>query len=333
MSTAHIPPPVHRRGNLRVAEGGNYASVDFGRSPGRLGGGGLRDVVKEFTPASRRRLMVTLNSIDRSRVPKPFFVTLTWHESWPHTSEGRQRQLDALLKRLERVWGHFPSVWRVEWKERKTGLHKGQVAPHVHLLIFLDPEHVVGGYLPKKQLQHAAETRLRNRIAFSWNELVAAGDEDHLKVAVRRKTCTLVESWKGANAYASKYMSKLESFDPGSAGIGRNWGARRKDLLSIKLWRASITMRDAMTIRRIFRRFSGSRYRNHRGDLQSASCFLSCSTSTRLLRWLGYYADPPPDAGAGPRLERSEAAAPRRRNAGSSPIDPTHLAAGEGVIR
>jgi hypothetical protein len=89
-------------------------------------------------------------------------------------------------------------------------------------------------------------------------------------------------------------------------------------------------MRDAMTIRRIFRRFSGSRYRNHRGDLQSASCFLSCSTSTRLLRWLGYYADSPPDAGARQRLERSEAAAPRRRNAGSSPIDQTLLAAGGG---
>ncbi len=326
LSTAHIPPRQHRRGNLRLAVGGNFASVDFGKSPGRIGGGGLRGVIKEFSPGSRRRLMVLLNSIDRSRVAKPFFVTLTWHETWPATSTGRQRQLDALLKRLERSFGRFATIWRVEWKQRLSGQHAGTWAPHMHLLVFIDPRELVGGFLPKKDLLYAAEMRLRNRVAFYWNEIVAPGDDEHLAVALHRKSVVTIETWRGASWYASKYMSKLESFDPGAEGIGRNWGTRNKELLNISMWSASVSIKDATTLRRIFRRYSGARYRNHRGDLQSASCFLGASTSLRLLRWLGYYADPPPERGSA-----RSGASTQPRDAGWTPADTTLPAAREGV--
>ncbi len=321
LSTAHISREKHQGPALRYAQGGNYASLSFGRRPGRVGGGGLRGEIIEFSAAARRRMLVTLNSIDRSRIEKPFFVTLTWHDCWPEHSADRTRQLDALIKRLEVVFGQFPFIWRVEWKPRLSGAREGEMAPHLHLLVFLPATTVVGGYLPRKQREYAAEMRLRNRVAFAWNEIVAAGDDAHLNVGLRRKSCELVKTWRGANAYAAKYMAKLESFVPGSAGIGRNWGIRRKGLLGIILVRASLTMREAITLRRVFRCFSGQRYRNHLGDLQSASCFLSCSTSLRLLRWLGYYADPPPD----PRSAWS-GAKPRRGTGGASPADTTLLA-------
>lgn len=311
-----------------MAKGGNFASVNFGRSPGRIGGGGLRDVIREFSPGSRRRLMVLLNSIDRSRVEKPFFVTLTWHESWPETSEGRYAQLIALLKRLERVFGRFATIWRVEWQTRKSGVHEGQVAPHLHLLVFLDPYKITPYQSSRKSVLYAAEMRLRNRIAFSWNEIVAPGDDEHLEVALHHKSVVTIESWRGASWYAAKYMSKLEAFDPGSAGIGRNWGTRHKDLLAIQMVQASISIKDATLLRRIFRRYSGMRYRNHRGDLQSASCFLSYSTSLRLLRWLGYYADPPPERGSA-----RSGASTQPRDAGWTPADTTLPAARGGVRR
>lgn len=331
LSTAHIPRKPHDRHRLRVARGGYYAALSFGRAPGRVGGGGRRGHITEFSAASRRRLMVNLNSVDRSKIERPFFVTLTWHDSWPDTPAGRARQMDALLKRLEYEFGAFPAVWRVEFKTRLSGARAGEVAPHLHLLVFLPPEQILGG--PGRSREFArlqAESRLRRKIAIAWNEIAAAGDVEHLKVATHRKSCVMVESWRGVNSYAAKYMAKLEKFDPGSAGIGRAWGIRRRGLLGIMYETAILTKAEAFMVRRLFRRYSGTRYRNHRGDLQSASCFVSYSTMLRLLAWLGHLRDgmPLPDL---PAPVHPEGASGPGAWAGRLPrVGSTHFAAERG---
>lgn len=209
--------------------------------------------------------MRLLNSINRDKADLPFFVTLTYHHSWPKDRHGRKRHLDAFRKRLERHYGAFPAVWRLEFQKRG--------APHYHLLM----------WLPVPCVAHRLGP-LRDRIASYWNEVVDPGNLDHLNAGT---SLEIPRSWRGVNSYAAKYMGKLEQLQEGASSVGRFWGVWRRGMLPITYTTHSLTMRQALRVRRIFRNFSKVRYRSHRGDLQSVSCFVGYHTTNRLLAWLG----------------------------------------------
>ncbi len=234
--------------------------MSFGRRPGRAGGGGLRGEITEFSKASRRRLMKLLNSIDRDRASLPYFVTLTYHNAWPKDRHGRKRHLDAFRKRLERVYGQFPAVWRLEFQKRG--------APHYHLLMWLSEPDL---------------WRLRNRISWLWHEVVDPNDMQLLDAGTRVE---IPRSWRGVNSYAAKYMGKLEQLQEGAASVGRFWGTWRREMLPISWVTCPLTLSLGMRLRRTLRKFSGQRSTHH---LHRMGVFVGSGTVVRLLEFYGYY--------------------------------------------
>lgn len=245
---------------LSAAVGGTYAEVYAGGFSGTsLVGGGRRGKISEFSPASRRRLLVLLNSIDQRKMPLPVFITLTYPGSWPTDSRERKRHLDAFRKRMERRLGRFPAIWRLEFQRRG--------APHYHLLAFVDD----------------GVSCLRTFVSEAWYESCGRICPEHLRAGTNVQR---VRSWRQASSYAAKYLGKLETLAPGCPSPGRFWGVWRRNLLPIYFENTRVTLPDFFRLRRVFRRYGRLRIRNTR-EHRRVGCFVSHSSSRRLLAWLG----------------------------------------------
>jgi hypothetical protein len=264
LSTAHISPRGSDRPHITRAVGGSYAEISFGRRPGRPGGGGPRGEITEFSKASRRRLLRLLNSINRDEADLPYFVTLTYHHAWPEDRRGRNAHLEAFRKRLERVYGQFSAVWRLEFQKRG--------APHYHLLM----------WLPVPPAKHRLAV-LRQRIAAAWTEIAGYGSTDHARAGTKVE---IPRSWRGVNSYAAKYMGKLEQLQGGTASVGRFWGTWRREMLPISWVTCSLTISGAFRLRRVLRSFSGQRSTH---QLHRMGVFVGSGTVSRLLEFYGYY--------------------------------------------
>lgn len=260
-------------------------------------------------------------SINFDRVELPYFVTLTYHHEWPSEPSGWHDQVKALTKRLERIWGRLMYYWRLEFQERG--------APHLHLLLWFE-DSTARISDPTQRLW-----RFRNNVAWCWNEIVDPSDYEHLEAGTSVEPCKNLRHLTG---YLSKYVAKTEQIQPAPAGIGRVWGSWRakgkRGLLPRNPYSFVLTPDQWIKVRRVLAGYSGQRIFSLRpkdGQVRinnGISAYLSYPTSLRLLRWLGYYADPPPD----PRSARSGART-RRGTGGASPSDTNLLAARGGVRR
>lgn len=281
LSTAHISPrlddlPPHVKGNpyLQTSKNGNFSliKISSGRKP--RSGGGLRGEITEFTSASRRRMQLLLNSVNHLKAAVPVLITLTYHEVWSEDPAVWKDQLDAFRKRLERKYGQFSAIWRLEYQRRG--------APHFHLMCFFWRHQGRKGLLPS----------LRMDVGEMWWEVTGRTSEAHLEAGTR---CEEPRSWAGARSYLSKYMAKHEKLNPGARSPGRFWGVWRKALLPILYITTSITFHQAVHARRLLRRLSGIKAR--RFDLSKFSCFVSYSTTLKLLAWLARSAHSAPGPG------------------------------------
>lgn len=80
-----------------------------------------------FSVASRRRLRMKLMSVDWSRTDS-YFVSLTYHKTWPGDWRQWKKQLQAFTRRLQRAFpDHLGIIWRLEFQKRG--------APHFHLVV------------------------------------------------------------------------------------------------------------------------------------------------------------------------------------------------------
>ena len=287
LATAHIPPQHPETELVCYVEGCSVELVVHRKSDQQ--GGGKRNVVMGFSRQSRSRLIKFMGSINQKEY-KPnqiAFISLTYHEKWPDDPDGWKAHLEAWQKRLERKYGELPGVWKLEFQRRG--------APHFHLILFLplDLVHTPG-----------AASRFSRSVARDWNEIAGYGSTDHVAYGsdVRFK-----HSWRGVMSYTSKYMSKeqvvaVQTEDGRMVRTGRCWGYWRKNLLPIEEKRISISWDDYQKLRRWFRRLRRRPERRwvdrpYRWDQTGMLVLLSWSPLLRLLEWLGYYPNPPPDAG------------------------------------
>ena len=189
--------------------------IDFGDSISQLADGEIvtdlylslpkkRSSVR-FSKKSRKRLMETLAKTKRH--VKPLFVTLTYPDEFSDDKRDWKRDIDTFGKRFLRRFPRGAFVWRMELKERKTGVNAGRVAPHFHLLVW--------GVVP---------SRLRRWVSRSWFEVVGSGDERHLRAGT---SVERIRSARGVMAYASKYISKVD--EAHSSDVGRHWGIIGRD--------------------------------------------------------------------------------------------------------
>lgn len=161
---------------------------------------GARGEVTSFSRSSRRRLMRLIAKTDRS--DKPLFVTLTYPGSFDSSFDGWKRDIDVFGKRFARRFGEGSFVWRLEFKKRKTGAMKGEVAPHFHLLVW-----------------GVGLSDARSFADKAWYETVGSGDQAHLRAGV---SCQHLRRWSGTISYVSKYLAKVEDMPAGWKG--RVWG-------------------------------------------------------------------------------------------------------------
>jgi len=106
---------------------------------------------KGFSRGSRRRLLGHVNSISVA-ADLPDFQTLTlpdesFCDDVPQFAREAKQYLDAYLKRLRRMVPGAACLWRIEWKERKSGRYEGRLAPHFHLLVWGLQHRKVGEYV------------------------------------------------------------------------------------------------------------------------------------------------------------------------------------------
>lgn len=173
-----------------------------------------RGTITDFTVEARMNMLRFVNRIDWERNPVPQFVTLTYPDD-VYRGGYKQRSQDRFLfcRLVERLIGyHVPTIWRVEWVPRQSGMFVGELFPHWHLLMFTN-----------KVLK---EQWVRNR----WSGILGIFPR---WVSVRVKQ---VDSGMGAVKYLSKYVTKANHLDIAAyhnslRKLGRHWGVTRKKLL------------------------------------------------------------------------------------------------------
>lgn len=157
-----------------------------------------RDEITHYSGGSRRRLLRKLGSTRREVLP--LFVTLTYPADYSDNPRVWKRDLDVFCKRLRRHFEKAGAFWRLEFQRRG--------APHYHLLVW-----------------GVEYTPLLKWVSRAWYEVVGSGDEAHLKAGTRVER---LRSWKGAFAYASKYLAKKDT-ERVISGVGRFWGVIGRD--------------------------------------------------------------------------------------------------------
>jgi len=158
-------------------------------------------------------MLKTIAKIDWSRVPYGVFVTLTypddlWVRDYHQRTIDRSRWIRDIEKHLDR---EVSILWRIEWQKRKSGKRKGQIAPHLHLMLL--------------GVRFVAADVVRQ----CWRGvLLAVGP---LATDVRGIT-----GKEGCGRYLAKYISKAASLDNAAYlnrpwMAGRNWGLTRPALV------------------------------------------------------------------------------------------------------
>ena len=234
LSSAHISPqevgPV-----VSWSVGGRAVGVKIPGQKGGLGGG-ARGVVEEFSKASQLRLLRLVNSFDQGRVDVGHFrfVTLTYPREFP-AARASKKDLDTMLKRFERAWGHRGMIWKLEPQRRG--------APHYHLLVLMGSQ----------------DTGMAELTWWAGNWCEVIGEPPHgdcWKVHMgaaggNNKQCVeVVRDWGGVAAYCGKYLAKPCWAGEDWQAPGRWWGVRRRELLPVRIETVEVPKAAATLIRR-----------------------------------------------------------------------------------
>ena len=201
---------------------------------------GVRGEVQPFSRATKRRMVYKLASINREY--RPDFVTLTYPGRYEGDVKSVKRDLNVFGKRLARL--DACAIWRLEFKERKTGASVGEIVPHFHFFVWwLD-----GGSLDDH----------RQWLARSWYEVVGSGQESHLKAC---ENCQTMRSWNGVMYYAAKYITK-DVVGKIPEHCGRQWGWINEDRIPwSEVETEEITVDQCKTAFQIFESYAGSIWR------------------------------------------------------------------------
>lgn len=188
----------------------SISSVRRGLKDRSSSGGGVRGNVTGFSRASRKRMIEFMASVRNTGCM--LFLTLTFADDTVYgLDEQKAPMFEAFRRRFEREYPGWKALWRIEYQDRKSGLHVGTFVPHFHLLIF------TGVHYEKAELDYKAET-FRQWGSQAWHEITSSADEGHI---IHGFNVSPVRTRRHAQYYIGKYVSKLSNNYPSS---GRIWG-------------------------------------------------------------------------------------------------------------
>jgi hypothetical protein len=276
--------------SVRWAEGGDVVEFKRAGLKAKPPVGARRSAIEGFSTQSRHRLLKFVNSIDRRGInpDRLWFVTLTYPAIWPASPLEWKRHLQAFQKRLTRAFGKIPAIWKLEPQRRG--------APHNHIILLMPEAMCVGLVIVGKAKRGkrivtrwagGELSNFREWLSRAWYEIVASGDEKHLRAGTN---CEPLEAWGKVVAYAAKYLGKecyFHAADGSTQKVGRFWGVWRREEFPVR-WDSVLLSFDKWSkLRRTIRRMNkASRMSHLRGRAKSATVFVSWSTWQRLIDWV-----------------------------------------------
>lgn len=225
---------------VEIRVGGSLVVAKTGLTMGNQGDiGGDRGDVLGYSSDSRRRLMRLIASTEKQQ--KPLFVTMTYPDEFDEAIETWKRDIKVFGQRFLRAFPDASYIWRIEFKERQSGVSEGKIAPHFHLLVW-----------------GVTMQNMKRFITEAWFGVVNSGNEDHYRAGTR---CEYVREWRGTMRYTSKYITKTDTFPPGWQG--RVWGVVGRDKLPLApLVTIMVSTDIAIKVVRLGRKFIGAKGRS-----------------------------------------------------------------------
>jgi len=171
-----------------------------------------RGIIKTFSKASQRRLMNWGNALKLD--VKACFVTLTFPDGY-YDKLTSQKYVYADLRRFEhRFRRRFPNgayIWRREQEERKSGIYKGEVFPHFHLLVVGCHPYALAQFVEKH-----------------WHDIAGMGDKNHYWVhsVERNQAVQMMRSRAQLVGYLRKGLGRVVSAEMAKQTQikGKSWG-------------------------------------------------------------------------------------------------------------
>jgi len=172
-----------------------------------------RGTVKNFSAKARLRMLRFLATVDWNRVGESSFITLTYPDKVIHKDAKKRNRERYLFHRYMEKHSRtkLSGVWRVEWKPRLSGVNKGKLLPHIHLLTFGD------------------SSIEKSTVRESWRNITHA--VGRLEVDAQR-----VPAGDVVSMYVAKYCTKIPDSPcldnvPYLNSIGRHYGFTRKAMI------------------------------------------------------------------------------------------------------
>jgi hypothetical protein len=207
-----------------------------------------RGKVTGFSYHSRRNMLDKMARIDRHE--HPFFVTLTFADE--HKDNGtiykHKDKFRAFRMRLDRRYNadtlHYGAMWRLEFKNRKSGRYVDDLFPHYHLLVWgIDDLY-----------------KFRAWVAINWYEVCGEICRNHLDAGTGVER---VRNVNGSFAYASKYLGKVDHVQGSQFELiqlhheGRVWGTwNPENIPFVKGILMQLNEKEAVTLIRYMRRYA-----------------------------------------------------------------------------
>lgn len=193
--------------------------------------GGQRSYISGFSGSSRMRLMRLLASLMRTCIP--IFITLTYPGVWSDNPKEWKTHLDRFEKSVMRKFPGSALVWKLEAQKRG--------APHFHCLLYN---------------VYTIDVGFRGWLSETWYRVVGSNDERHLMAGTRVE---YLRSYRGAMAYAAKYMSKTteENLPEEWGRPGRFWGVYGRSNLPVgEVFEVPLTWLESVTLQRWLRNYA-----------------------------------------------------------------------------
>ena len=173
-------------------------------------GGGIRGNISGFSRASRKRMIEFMAKIRNDG--DMYFITMTYDDwSWLKKSDDHHNDFEAFRKRFERAFPNWKAIWRVEIKERLSGILTGSKVPHFHLLVFT-------GRNDDEDTKTAYSEGLRVWGIENWGAIIQPESDYFEDYGFH---VTPVRNRKMAYSYVAKYIGKQ---DNDNISCGRRWG-------------------------------------------------------------------------------------------------------------
>jgi len=251
-----------------------------------------RGPIVRFSPASRRRLLATMGTLDLAEiVGRGVFITLTYPRDWRTVCpDGRRAKQHLLFFRRHWIkrWGPFRGVWKLEFQPRRSRPADERHAPHFHLLVVVPPLD------PRSPIATpVAINDLRDWTASVWARIVNSEDDKHRRAGTQ-VVDTDPDSATNLIAYFAGYAygkSKADQHETPSAwgAVGRFWGVVGIDRVAIE---APLSDADFFVLRRLLLTLIAKRSHRRRRQVghESFGAWVSIPGApmilTRILDWL-----------------------------------------------